>query len=85
MSDTLQLLKELPPKAIPFVIFLFATAVFGEIYIRMHVNSSFDEVIHKSVGVLMLVAACMFFTKCFFNVPPMKGLDLPHDHPRRRR
>jgi hypothetical protein len=69
-------LAELPAKAAPFTLFLFATAFFSEVYLRLPTNTPFQDAIYRCVGVLMVAAGVMFFVKCLFNIPPMKGLDL---------
>jgi hypothetical protein len=69
--------KELPARAVPFVIYLMACGVFGELYLRMPSVPKFPETqVAWIMGIFMIASGVLFFTKCFFGKPTMKGLDL---------
>jgi len=68
--------KDLPIRAVPFVIFLAACVVFGELFIRMPTVTVLHEIMSGAMAVLTVVAGLLFFSKCFLNWPPMHGLEL---------
>jgi len=70
-------LKDLPLRAVPFVIFLAASAVFGELLLRIPATPTLAQSLTSWVlAVFTIAAGALFFTKCFFGWPPMRGLDL---------
>lgn len=68
-------LKELPIKAVPFLIFPLASVTFGELYVRVPNNTDVDAIVSKTLATFIVVAGLLFFTKVLFNFPPMKGLE----------
>lgn len=77
MNDTsLFALRDLPIKAIPFVIFLASTSVFGELFIRIPTDTSIQNGISFTMGGFTVVSALMFFAKVIFNFPKLRGLEL---------
>jgi hypothetical protein len=70
-------LKDLPLRAVPFIIFPGATGVFGELLLRVPETPTIVQMVTSWVLALFtVVAGGLFFTKCFFGWPPMHGLDL---------
>jgi uncharacterized membrane protein YjjB (DUF3815 family) len=69
--------KNIPVRAVPFVVFLAGCATFGELYIRMPKHEHFQIAIAGAMAALTVASALCFFSKCFLNWPPMKGLDIP--------
>lgn len=68
-------IKELPIKAIPFVIFPIAAMAFGEIFVRIPNNTEIDMIVSKVLAAFIIASGLLFFTKVLFNLPPMKGLE----------
>jgi hypothetical protein len=75
-SSVLATLKDLPLKAVPFVIFLAACGVFGELLLRMPTVAWPHIIASWVLLVFTLSSGILFFLKCFFGWPPMHGLDL---------
>jgi hypothetical protein len=69
-------LKDVPIKAIPFVILLAATSVFGELFIRIPTVTVIHQGVSFVIGGFTIISALMFFSKVFFNFPRMRGLEL---------
>jgi hypothetical protein len=69
-------LKDVPLKAIPFVILLAATAVFGELFIRIPTHTVIHQGVSFVIGGFTIISVLMFFSKVFFNFPRMRGLEL---------
>jgi hypothetical protein len=69
-------LKELPIRAVPFVIFLAASAVFGELFLRMPTATGLQEFVSGAMAVLTVASGLLFFSKCLINWPPIHGLEL---------
>jgi hypothetical protein len=72
----ISVLKDLPVRAVPFVIFLTACAVFGELFIRMPRADAMHEFLAGAMLVFTILAGLLFFSKCFLGWPPMHGLEL---------
>ena len=70
-------LKDLPVKAVPFVIFPGACAVFGELFIRMPTADVIPQIVGGGMAVCTIASALLFFTKIFLDWPPIHGLELP--------
>ena len=76
MNDAMISLKELPIRAVPFVIFLASTTVFGELLIRIPTNTLVQQSVSFIFGGFTIISALMFFSKVLFNIPPMRGFEL---------
>ena len=72
----MSVLKDLPVRAVPFVVFLAACGVFGELFIRMPTVTVLQELVSGGLAVFTILAGLLFFSKCFFGWPPMHGLEL---------
>jgi hypothetical protein len=70
-------LKDLPIRAIPFVVFLAACTTFGELFIHMPMETFLQQTVSGAMAVFTMAAGFLFFSQCFFGWPPMRGLDLP--------
>src|SRR5712691_3224726 len=70
-------LKDLPIRAVPFIIFPGACGIFGEMLLRMPPVPSVPQMLASWVLVIFATAAGgLFFTKALFGWPPMRGLEL---------
>jgi hypothetical protein len=69
-------LKDIPVKAVPYVIFLAGCAVFGEIFVRTTVTNTTQYIVSLLMGVCTIATAGLFFTKLLVNWPRLPGLDL---------
>ena len=76
MNSPLALLKDVPARAIPFVIFLGACVSFGELFIRVPINTEIDLFVKWFMAFCTLASALLFFTKVFLDQPRMRGLEL---------
>jgi hypothetical protein len=68
--------KELPLRAVPFVVFLTAFGTFGELFLRMPTATLPHSIATWITGLFMIISGLMFFTKVLLNWPEMPGLDL---------
>lgn len=71
----MDLLKDLPIKAIPFVIFLAGCTTFGELFIRIPAITWLHEFMSGAMAICTLASALLFFTKVFLNWPPLRGIE----------
>jgi hypothetical protein len=70
-------LKDLPIRAVPFIIFPGACGVFGEMLLRMPPVPSLPQMLASWVLVAFTtISGGLFFTKVLFGWPPMHGLEL---------
>jgi len=70
-------LKDLPLRAVPFIIFPAATGVFGELLLRIpEMPSTVQMATSWVLGIFTVLSGGLFFTKCFLGWPPMHGLEL---------
>jgi hypothetical protein len=70
-STLIGTLKDLPLKAVPFVIFLAASAVFGELLLRIPATPTLAQLLMSWVlAVFTAASGVLFFTKCFFGLAP---------------
>jgi hypothetical protein len=75
-STMISALKDLPIKAVPFVIFLAACLGFGELFIRMPTATASQEFVAGAMAVFTIGSGLLFFCKCFLGWPPIHGLEL---------
>jgi len=70
--------KEVPLRAVPFVVFLAACGTFGELFVRIPHHTMADNFAAWIIGTFMTVSGLLFFTKVLLDWPRMPGLNL-HD------
>jgi hypothetical protein len=68
--------KEVPLRAVPFVVFMTAFGTFGELFVRMPTNTWPHSIGAWVVGIFMIASGLLFFTKVLADWPRMPGLDL---------
>jgi hypothetical protein len=81
-GDNLIPLKEVPLRAIPVVIFLAATFVFGTMVAELPTRTLLQQILSISMGIFAWASGILFFVKLFTDWPRTPGLHLPP--PRRR-
>jgi hypothetical protein len=67
--------KDIPAKAVPFVIFITAAVAFGEISIRMPMDSIPKAFTATVMSGFTIISSIMFFSKVIFNYPKLHKLD----------
>lgn len=63
------LLKDLPIRATPAVIYLAACMSFGELVIRLPVKTEAENALAFAMGIFTFASGALFFLKILFNWP----------------
>lgn len=69
-------LKDLPVHAIPVVVYLAGSTVFGELVIRLPTRTELQNALAFSMGLFTFVCATLFFLKLFLDWPRTPGLHI---------
>lgn len=69
--------KDVPLKAVPFVIFLVPCVVFGEMIVRMPAHPNTPQLlVDWAATIFVIISGVLFFTKIFVNWPNIPGLQI---------
>jgi hypothetical protein len=72
----IEAIKDLPIRAIPFVIFLGGALGFGELFVRMPTVTALHEIMSGVMFSATIASSILFFSKLIAGWPPMHGLEL---------
>jgi hypothetical protein len=81
-GDNLIPLRDVPLQAIPVLVFLAATFVFGTMVAELPTRTLLQQILSISMGIFAWASGILFFVKLFSDWPRTPGLHLPP--PRRR-
>jgi len=73
-------LKDVPLRAIPVVVFLAASFVFGQLVTTLPTRTLLQQFLSISMGVFAWTSGALFFVKLFTDWPRTPGLNLPNNH-----